>query len=161
MFFSVKHDEINYLTTGRRSVIDLNDDIDRIIARHGFLDGVIIIEALHTTARVIKNENEPQFHIDLFDELDRIAPPDGDYRHDQIGTLRTVNVCDDECANGWAHIQACRFPSSTSVSVRGGVAVRGKWDRVMLFEFDRARERSVHFTLIGMSKKEIPPVSSS
>src|SRR3989344_3334558 len=151
MHQAIRHEMLKFTTTGRRSVLDLTDDITLLIMKYRMNAGVVHIKATHTTARVVEQENEPMFHEDLFDHLDRLAPPDGDYRHDKIGTLRTVNVCDGECENGWAHIQATYLPSSVTIQVSDGERVKGLWDRVLLFELDhRPRERNVSVTLIGI-----------
>jgi len=144
-----KREELSLKTSGRRDVIDITDDIDRLIKTKGLVNGVIHVRALHTTAGVLEQENEPMFHEDLFDRLDQIAPPDGDYKHDKIGTLRTVNVCDDECANGWAHIQRSFIPNYVLVQVYDGLRIQGRWDRVLLLEFDSARPRKISLLFDG------------
>lgn len=149
MIRTFKEEQFEYRTAGRRGVVDMTDDIDRLIKNLGMIHGTITLKALHTTAGVLEQENEPMFLEDLFDTLDRIAPPDGDYKHDKIGTLRTVNVCDDECANCWAHIQRSLLPNRVEVHVMNGKRVHGLWDRALLLEFDRARDRKVHVMLDG------------
>ncbi|MFH2002806.1 MAG: secondary thiamine-phosphate synthase enzyme YjbQ [Planctomycetota bacterium] len=149
---ALQHHILHFTTAGRRDVVDLTDDIDLLIIKLGMVSGTIHIKAKHTTARVLEQENEPQFHIDLFEKLDQIAPPNDDYRHDMIGTLRVINVCDGECANGWAHIQASFIPNNLTVHVFNGQRIKGRWDRVLLLEFDRSRDRDVSVVLDGEFK---------
>lgn len=153
MLVIIKREELRFNTAGRKDVIDFTDDIDRLIHNLGMYSGTIHIRAMHTTAGVLDQENEPMFHEDFFKIMDGIAPPDGDYKHDKIGTLRTVNVCEDECANGWAHIQRSMIPNYVVVQVFEGERISGRWDRVLLLEFDAARPRTVSLLLDGHFKE--------
>lgn len=174
MHRAIQHEMLQFTTAGRRDVVDLTDDLELLIMKHRMVAGRISVKATHTTARVvgekptddptarvIEQENEPQMHLDLFERLDSIASPDGEYRHDKIGTLRTINVCDGECQNGWAHIQASFFPNEVTIHVANGERVKGRWDRVLLFEFDDARERTISVIMDGEFEDMGTPAEST
>jgi thiamine phosphate synthase YjbQ (UPF0047 family) len=80
--------------------------------------------------------------------LDRIAPRDAQYQHDDFGK-RTVNVCNDECVNGHSHCKAISLPVNITLNLIDGRLQLGQWQRIMLVELDRSRPRKVQVHIIG------------
>ena len=61
-------------------------------------------------------------------------------------------MCDskEECLNGHAHIRGMLMGnSSETIPVHDGKLMFGRWQRVLLFELDHAREREIIFSFIG------------
>lgn len=94
---------------------------------------------------MIVNEKEPGFTRDLVDALERLAPVDAHYAHNDA-----PHDEEDEAPNGYAHVRAA-FLSSPSVTlpVREGALALGRWQRVFFVELDRARPRRVQVTIVG------------
>jgi secondary thiamine-phosphate synthase enzyme len=63
--------------------------------------------------------------------------------------LRTVNLTEQERANGHAHCRALLLPSSASLNVSRGRLVLGQWQRVFFVELDGPREREVSLLVYG------------
>ncbi|MDD4897690.1 MAG: YjbQ family protein, partial [Candidatus Pacebacteria bacterium] len=70
------------------------------------------------------------------------------YRHDDF-EVRTVNMCDDECANGHAHCKAVYLPPNVVLNIVSSKLCLGQWQRLFFLELDRARQRKVNLQVIG------------
>jgi len=129
-------------------IVDLTDEIASFVKESGIKDGLVSIQSLHTTAVVLVQENEPLLLEDIKKSLERIAPQDIDYNHDDFGR-RTVNMCDDECRNGHSHCKAVCLPTSVTLNLIDGQIQLGTWQRIMFIELDRARPRKIQIQILG------------
>jgi len=128
--------------------VDLTDRLESVIAEAGLRQGVVNIQSLHTTAAIVVNEHEPLLLTDFVSLLNRSAPQDGTYRHDDEAQ-RTVNLSPGERANGHAHCQALLLGMSVCLNVVRGRLHLGVWQRVFLVELDGPRRREVSVMAIG------------
>ncbi len=122
--------------------IDITDEVREILARSAIQEGTVVVFSRHTTAAIKINEDEPLLLHDMAHFLERTAPPEGNYRHNDF-FVRTANMTQDECPNGHAHCQHLLLGSSESIPVADGKLLLGRWQRVFLVELDRPREREV------------------
>jgi secondary thiamine-phosphate synthase enzyme len=138
--------EIIELTTGGTlDFIDVTDRIEEKIKAAGIKAGLVNI---HTTMAMIVNEAEPLLIADMKVLLEKLAPQDHAYQHDNF-EIRTVNMCDGECANGHSHNKSIHLPTSTLLNVLEGALQLGTWQRVFAVELDRSRPRKIALQLIG------------
>ena len=135
-------------TKGLLDIIDITDQVKTLIKEAKIKDGLINIQSFHTTATVFVNENEPLLLEDIKKHLQKIAPIDGDYGHDDF-EKRTINMCKDECANGHSHCKAIHLPTSVSLNIKDNKIQLGQWQRIMFIELDRARKREIQIQILG------------
>ena len=128
--------------------IDLTEEVASIVQQAGIRNGIINIQSRHTTAAILVNENEPLLLQDLKRTLERLAPQDVNYFHDDF-SIRTVNMGPDEDQNGHAHCKAIFLPTSCVLNIANGQLDLGTWQRIFLLELDRPRERSVSVVILG------------
>jgi secondary thiamine-phosphate synthase enzyme len=128
--------------------IDLTDRLEQLVADAGVRFGILNIQTRHTTTAIVVNEHEPLLLGDLQAMLERAAPVNALYRHDDT-TVRTVNVTAGERPNGHAHCRALLLPSSVSLNVVNGRLLLGQWQRVFLVELDGPRQREISALLLG------------
>lgn len=128
--------------------IDLTDQIKDFLAGTGIKNGLVNIQCLHTSAALIVNELEPLLLEDIKANLQRTAPDNINYNHDDFDR-RTVNMCPGECVNGHAHCKAIHLLPSVTLNFKEGQLQLGQWQRVILVELDRARPRTVQVQIIG------------
>jgi secondary thiamine-phosphate synthase enzyme len=102
---------------------------------------------------LLLNEKEPLLFEDLEGLLERLAPREAAYRHDDM-TLRTPAPPPDERRNGHAHCRAALLHSSLSLHVRGGALVLGRWQRLLLAELDGPQPRSLSVALLGSGQPD-------
>ncbi|MBU3918863.1 secondary thiamine-phosphate synthase enzyme YjbQ [Patescibacteria group bacterium] len=129
-------------------IIDITDKIKAFVKEAKIKDGLINIQSLHTTATVFVNENEPLLLEDLKKHLERIAPVNNVYEHDDF-EKRTVNMCEDECANGHSHCKAIHLPTSVCLNIKDNKIQFGPWQSIMFIELDRARKREIQIQILG------------
>jgi secondary thiamine-phosphate synthase enzyme len=123
-------------------IIDITDHLRAWLATTGVDEGLLTVASLHTTARINVNEREPELQRDMVTYLKRIAPLDGDWRHN-IAPI-------DGRLNAHSHMLGMFMNSSESIQVSGGALVLGEWQSVFFFELDGPRERrGVELQIIG------------
>lgn len=138
------HRFIRIATTTPTGYVDLTDELARLVARAGATCGLLHLQTRHTTTGLLINECEPLLLADIDERLERWAPADVPYGHDDP-LKRTVNLMPGERRNGHAHCRAMLFRVSETVHIVDGRLALGRWQRVLFVELDgpQAREVSV------------------
>lgn len=142
------HDQIKLKTKGLFDFIDLTEKIKEMVKKSKIKNGLFNIQSKHTTVAVLVNENEPLLISDIKKSLERLVPKNKDYQHDNF-KIRTVNMCDGECANGHSHCKQILLNSSYTFNIIKGSLDLGTWQRIFAVELDHARERAVSLMAIG------------
>lgn len=131
---------IEVSTTGHRGVYDLTPDVTAIVRRSGVRTGVAHVFVQGSTGALGLMECERGLKQDLPQLLDRLAPPSGDYAHEQTW----------HDGNGHSHLQATLLGQFVSFPVTDGAPALGTWQQVVLVECDiRPRKRVVVVTVLG------------
>jgi len=141
---------LEYETTAAPEFIDITDDVRRVVEQAGIAFGQVTVFSQHTTAAIKINEAEPLLLQDLARTLRQFAPPNAYYEHNDF-SRRTVNMNEDECANGHAHCQHLFLSASETVPVIDGRLAMGQWQSIFLIELDHPRLRRVLVNVIGTS----------
>ncbi len=132
-------------------LIDISDEVERLVEQTGVTWGFVVVFCRHTTAAVRINENEPLLLSDMEEFLERVASRDCYYKHNDF-SIRTHNMTDDECPNGHAHCQHLLMGASEVIPLHEGKLALGRWQRLFLVELDRpGREREVLVQVFGGS----------
>lgn len=120
---------------GFTDVIDITREICEAAARRNVADGVAHVFVEGSTAALSTIEFEPGAVRDLKEALDRIAPMDGHYHHNEAWGD----------GNGYAHLRAALMKPSLSIPIARGELRLGTWQQVVLLDFDnRPRRRTIH-----------------
>jgi secondary thiamine-phosphate synthase enzyme len=128
--------ELKVKTPERVALVDITDDVKRAMTENGTRDGLCNLFVPHTTASIIISENwDPDVPADLLKQLERIVPREGGYKHSE--------------GNSQAHILSVMLSTSINVPVHDGKLALGRWQGVMLAEFDGPRERSVYVSVVA------------
>ena len=88
-------------TDERRTFVRITEDVQEAVDEAGVEEGLVLVSAMHITAGVWVNDDEPGIQADTLEWLDKIAPPSwkepanevarellpdgGDYRHHRGG----------------------------------------------------------------------------
>ncbi len=122
-------------TKGFTDVVDISQQVRSAVAASGVTEGVAHLFVQGSTAALSTIEFEPGAVRDLKEALERIAPMDARYHHNE----RWGD------GNGFAHLRAALMKPSLSVPIEGGQLQLGKWQQVILLDFDnRSRKRLVY-----------------
>jgi secondary thiamine-phosphate synthase enzyme len=126
--------------TGGRGFTEVTGAVADWIADTGIEAGLATLLCRHTSASLLIQENAaPAVRTDLLAWLDRLAPENSGYAHDDEGP-------DDMPA----HLKAALTGVNLSIPVQRGQMLLGTWQGIWLIEHRRAphrREVAVH--LIG------------
>ena len=139
---------IAFNTENEFDFIDITEAVEFSIKESGIKNGIVNVQTLHTTCPLLLNENEPLLLDDFKNHLAQLSPRNFPYRHNDF-TVRTVNICQDECENGHSHCLALHFPSNLTLNIIDGKLQLGQWQRIFLIELDRPRRRQVQVQVLG------------
>ncbi|MSQ28930.1 MAG: YjbQ family protein [Dehalococcoidia bacterium] len=148
--FAVTQETFEYETEHALQFIDITEEVRAAVERAGIVAGQVSVNSMHTTAAVIVNEHEPLLLNDMARVLSRLAPPGDYYEHNDF-SIRTVNMHDDEPANGHAHCQHLFLGASVTVPIQDGQMILGSWQSIFFVELDHARPRSVLVQAMGLA----------
>jgi secondary thiamine-phosphate synthase enzyme len=125
-------------TTRHRELVALTDTVARFVAKSGIQEGMVLVSAMHITAGVFVNDDEPGLHQDIWDWLEQLAPEGPDYRHHRTGE-----------SNGDAHLKNLLLHHQVVVPITGGKLDLGPWQRIFYAEFDGQRAKRLVLKAIG------------
>jgi secondary thiamine-phosphate synthase enzyme len=142
--------EILTIQTGEApDFMDITELVAEVVARAEINDGQVLVFSRHTTAAVRVQEAEPLLLEDLTQCLERLAPVELSYRHNDF-RVRTVNMTANERPNGHAHCRHLFLGASETIPLVGGQLLFGRWQRIFLIELDHPRQREVHVQVMGI-----------
>jgi secondary thiamine-phosphate synthase enzyme len=127
-------------TRGNGQVLDITGDVDRQVRRSDLKNGIVTVFTPSSTSALTTIEYESGAVHDLQQLLDRIVPPDIDYRHN----LRWGD------GNGHSHVRHALLGASLTVPFVDGRMTLGTWQQIVFVDFDvRARSRSLVVQIMG------------
>jgi secondary thiamine-phosphate synthase enzyme len=123
----------------RRGLVNITPTLEKCIAESGIKEGLLLCNAMHITASVFINDDEPGLHSDFERWLEKLAPekPYSQYAH---------NGFED---NADAHLKRTIMGREVVVAVTEGKMDLGPWERVFYGEFDGMRKKRVLVKIIG------------
>ena len=125
---------------GRRQFIKITPKIDELVRRSGVTEGLCLVNAMHITASVFINDDEPGLHHDYEVWLEKLAPhsPTDAYRHNRTGE-----------DNADAHLKRQIMGREVVVAITKGKLDFGPWEQIFYGEFDGGRKKRVLVKIIG------------
>lgn len=139
--------KINITTKQQFEIVDITQQVERVVEESGVRDGLVVVGVNHTTASIRLNHFEPMLLQDIHRIVHRLVPQDENYNHD-LFELRQ-NVSPDERTNGHAHIKAFLLGSSENVIVESGKLLLGARQSILFVELDGSRKREFYVKVIG------------
>lgn len=124
----------------RRALINITSQVEDCLRESGIREGLVLVNAMHITASVFINDDEPGLHQDYEDWLEKLAPhePISRYRHNRTGE-----------DNGDAHLKRQIMGREVMVAVTDGRLDFGRWEQIFYGEFDGRRRKRVLVKIIG------------
>ena len=136
---TVINESFTVSTKGNTDIIDITPQIRNVVYSHELQNAVVFVYAQGSTVSITNIEYEPGLLVDLPEVLEKLAPSDADYHHDEMW----------HDGNGYAHVRASIIGNSTHVPLIDGVLQLGQWQQVILIDFDnKARARHVNVQII-------------
>ena len=136
----VRTERLRLRTRGHADIHDLTPDLQHVLQESGLSEGLLTVFTPSSTSAITTIEYEPGALDDLRRALDRLAPPDDDYRHNEAWGD----------GNGHAHVRAALLKPSLTIPVQAGQLQLGTWQQVVFIDFDiRPRSRALVVQLLG------------
>ncbi|HON37427.1 MAG TPA: secondary thiamine-phosphate synthase enzyme YjbQ [Deltaproteobacteria bacterium] len=131
--------ELWFNTKNRVEFINITPDIEQCLRESGIREGLVLCNAMHITASVFINDDEPGLHHDFAKWLEKLAPhePVSQYGH---------NVGED---NADGHMKRQIMGREVVVAVTEGRLDFGPWEQIFYGEFDGRRRKRVLVKIIG------------
>ena len=131
--------ELWFQVPGRRELVNITGDVRDALRESGISEGLCLVNAMHITASVFINDDEPGLHEDFERWLEELAPFDRNaYRHHLTGE-----------DNGDAHLKRTVMGREVVVAVTRGELDFGPWEQIFYGEFDGGRRKRVLIKIIG------------
>ena len=124
----------------RMNFINITRDVESALSESGIKEGLCLVNAMHITASVFINDDEPGLHRDYKSWLENLAPhePLSHYDHNLTGE-----------DNGDAHHKRQIMGREVVVAVTEGRLHFGTWEQIFYGEFDGRRKKRVLVKIIG------------
>ena len=129
---------LTFNTRQRRELIHITHDVEQAVQESGVREGFALVSAMHITAGVFVNDNEPGLHQDIWEWLEELAPYRPDYRHHRTGE-----------DNGDAHLKNLLIHHQVIVPITNGRLDLGPWQRIFYAEFDGQRRKRLIIKVLG------------
>jgi len=121
-------------------VIDITEKVADAIHESGLKCGIAVVFVPGATAAVTTIEHEPGLVEDIRAALEKIAPEQNEYAHDQKWGD----------GNGHSHIRASLIGPSLTVPFQKGQLMLGTWQQIVFLELDnRPRTRRIIVQILG------------
>jgi secondary thiamine-phosphate synthase enzyme len=124
----------------RRAFINITSQVEDTVRESGVAQGLVLVNAMHITASVFINDDEPGLHRDYDEWLETLAPhaPVSRYRHNATGE-----------DNADAHLKRQIMGREVVVAITDGRLDLGPWEQIFYGEFDGRRRKRVLVKVIG------------
>jgi secondary thiamine-phosphate synthase enzyme len=131
--------ELRFHVPTRRGLKNITRDVQLAVTESGIREGFVLVNAMHITASVFINDDEPGLHRDFERWLEKLAPekPYEQYDH---------NGYED---NADAHLKRSIMGRETIVAITEGKLDFGTWEQIFYYEFDGKRDKRVLIKIIG------------
>ncbi len=129
---------LTFNTRTSRAIINITPECEEALRESGIREGMMLVSAMHITAGVWVNDNEPGIWQDAMDMLEELAPEGPDYRHHRTGE-----------DNGHAHLKNLLTHHQVVLPITDGKLDLGPWQTVLYTEFDGQRSKRLIIKAIG------------
>ncbi len=125
----------------RRGFVNITPKVEKCVSASGVQEGLCLVNAMHITASVFINDDEPGLHADYEKWLESIAPFDpspSHYAHNRTGE-----------DNADAHLKRQVMGREVVVAITKGKLDFGPWEQIFYGEFDGKRPKRVLIKIVG------------
>lgn len=134
------HKELWMEVPVRMDLVNITPQVKETVRESGVQNGLCLVNAMHITASVFINDDEPGLHRDYKRWLEELAPHEPLTRYDHNRTGED---------NGDAHHKRQVMGREVVVAITDGQLHFGTWEQIFYGEFDGRRRKRVLVKIIG------------
>ena len=136
---TVINEKFTIHTKGNTQIIDITRQVQNAVYRHNLQNASVLVYVAGSTVSITNIEFDPGLLNDLPEALEKIAPMNAEYHHDETW----------HDGNGYAHVRASIVGNSTTIPLMEGALQLGQWQQIVLIDFDnKARTRTVYVQIL-------------
>jgi secondary thiamine-phosphate synthase enzyme len=132
---------LTFTIPARMGFENITSTIEALVDESGVQEGLCLVNAMHITASVFINDDEPGLHRDYAKWLEQLAPFNASpkvYDHNRTGE-----------DNADAHMKRQLMGREVVVAITAGRLDFGPWEQIFYGEFDGCRPKRVLVKIIG------------
>ncbi|NVM36503.1 MAG: YjbQ family protein [Candidatus Lokiarchaeota archaeon] len=136
----IKFEELKFKTPEREIILDITNEVSKIVKKYNIKEGICRVFIPHTTAGITINENaDPSVMRDISNFLNKLIPKGGglgySFKHGE--------------GNSDAHVKCSLTGHSVEIIIHENRLMLGTWQGIMFTEFDGPRNRRVYLQIQG------------
>ena len=125
-------------TAKRIEFINITDKVEQVVKKSGVKEGIVLVNAMHITASVFINDEEPGLKQDFIEWLSKLVDTKKDYKHNLTGE-----------DNAYAHLMRTIMGREVVVAITNGKLDFGPWEQIFYLELDGQRKKRAMIKIIG------------
>ncbi|MBN3033315.1 MAG: YjbQ family protein [Candidatus Saganbacteria bacterium] len=133
------HTDYLYMNTREeKGIVNITSEVTAIVDKSGVKEGLALVSAMHITAAIFINDEEPGIKQDFLEWAEKLAPQGPNYHHHRTGET-----------NGDAHLKSVLFHHEVIVPITKGKLDFGPWQQIFYGEFDGRRKKRIIVKVMG------------
>ena len=125
-------------TKNEKEIVNITSEVATIVEKSGVKEGMALVSAMHITAAIFVNDEEPGIKRDFLEWAEKLAPVNPNYHHHRTGET-----------NGDAHLKSILFHHEVIVPITKGKLDFGPWQQIFYGEFDGRRKKRIVVKVMG------------
>ena len=127
-----------FSTSKRIEFVNITDKVEQAVKKSGIKEGLVLVNAMHITASVFINDEEPGLKQDYIEWLHKLVDTSKSYKHNLTGE-----------DNAYAHLMRTIMGREVVVAVTNSKLDFGPWEQIFYLELDGQRKKRVMVKVIG------------
>jgi secondary thiamine-phosphate synthase enzyme len=128
---------LTFKTAKKEEYLNITPQVEDAVEASGVKEGMVLVSAMHVTAGIYVNDDEPGLKEDVGSWLQMLAPVKN-YLHHRTGE-----------SNAPAHLKSLLIHHEVIVPITKGKPDLGTWQQVFYAEFDGQRSKRVVIKVMG------------
>ena len=136
----IQTNTLEFSTKGENDILNVTPQVEAVLDKSRTLEGSVVIFVQSTTSGLAIMEFEQGLLTDFPKVMERVAPKGAEYEHEAAW----------HDGNGHSHMRSSLLGTSLVVPFSRGRLLLGRWQQIVLAEFDvRPRKRTVIVQIIS------------
>lgn len=145
----IKLERVEVQSRRDMEMIDVTGEVDRVVAKSGAREGVVLVMTTHTSSGLLVTEGVECLERDVLAHLERLAPkqpPEGAYAYWHNRYLPRDGRLG---FNAGDHLKSILGGINCLLPIENGAVVRGTRQRVYFVEYDGPLARTILIQVLG------------